>query len=162
MPVYPGAPTGQPKGAELRHRNIYDNTLVGAELFPADLARPDTYLCVLPLFHSFGQTVIQNGAIAFGGTIVMLPRFEATAALRLMVAHHVTFFGQEFKTSNLRLAKMNLAVHALEVQAARIAHAECSIQAGEIQRMAPSQRGRAQDHWHDQQHRERIADAAGH
>jgi len=29
-------------------------------------------------------------------------------------AHRVTFFGQEAKTSNLRLAKMNLAVHALE------------------------------------------------
>jgi len=90
--LYTSGTTGQPKGAELRHRNIYDNTLVGVELFGADRARPDTYLCVLPLFHSFGQTVIQNGAIAFGGTIVMLPRFEATAALRLMVAHQVTFF----------------------------------------------------------------------
>jgi len=29
-------------------------------------------------------------------------------------AQRVVFFGQEFKTSNLRLAKMNLAVHALE------------------------------------------------
>jgi type I restriction enzyme M protein len=29
-------------------------------------------------------------------------------------AHRVTFFGQEYKISNLRLAKMNLAVHALE------------------------------------------------
>ena len=29
-------------------------------------------------------------------------------------AHRVTFYGQEYKTSNLRLAKMNLAVHALE------------------------------------------------
>src|ERR1039457_1762855 len=29
-------------------------------------------------------------------------------------AHRLTFFGQEYKTSNLRLAKMNLAVHALE------------------------------------------------
>jgi type I restriction enzyme M protein len=29
-------------------------------------------------------------------------------------AHKVTFYGHEYKTSNLRLAKMNLAVHALE------------------------------------------------
>ena len=28
--------------------------------------------------------------------------------------HRVTFYGHEYKTSNLRLAKMNLAVHALE------------------------------------------------
>ena len=39
---------------------------------------------MLPLFHSFGQTVIQNGAFAYGGTVVMLPRFEARAALALM------------------------------------------------------------------------------
>ena len=90
--LYTSGTTGQPKGAELRHRNIYDNTVVGAELFSSDAARPDTYLCVLPLFHSFGQTVIQNGAIAFGGTLVMLPRFDAQAALRLMLAHDVTFF----------------------------------------------------------------------
>jgi long-chain acyl-CoA synthetase len=90
--LYTSGTTGQPKGAELRHRNIYDNTLAGDELFGADRVRPDTYLCVLPLFHSFGQTVIQNGAIAFGGTIVMLPRFEAEAALGLMLAHDVTFF----------------------------------------------------------------------
>lgn len=90
--LYTSGTTGQPKGAELRHRNIYDNTLAGAELFGADRAHPDTYLCVLPLYHSFGQTVIQNGALAFGGTIVMLSRFEAHAALRLMLAHNVTFF----------------------------------------------------------------------
>ena len=53
---------------------------------------PDTYLCVLPLFHSFGQTVIQNGGFAFGGTVVMLPRFEAKPALDLMLKHQVTFF----------------------------------------------------------------------
>lgn len=29
-------------------------------------------------------------------------------------SHRVTFYGHEYKTSNLRLAKMNLAVHALE------------------------------------------------
>ncbi|MGA8987967.1 long-chain-fatty-acid--CoA ligase [Aeromicrobium sp.] len=90
--LYTSGTTGQPKGAELRHRNMRDNALAGTDLFGADAERPDTYLCVLPLFHSFGQTVIQNGAIAFGGTVVMLPRFEATAALGLMLANDVTFF----------------------------------------------------------------------
>lgn len=90
--LYTSGTTGQPKGAELTHANMIDNAESGAELFGADASVPDTYLCVLPLFHSFGQTVIQNGAFAFGGTIVMLPRFEAGPALALMAQENVTFF----------------------------------------------------------------------
>lgn len=90
--LYTSGTTGQPKGAELRHRNMRDNALMGAPLFGADADRPDTYLCVLPLFHSFGQTVIQNGGFAYGGTVVLLPRFEAHAALGLMQKEQVTFF----------------------------------------------------------------------
>ncbi|AWB91051.1 long-chain-fatty-acid--CoA ligase [Aeromicrobium chenweiae] len=90
--LYTSGTTGQPKGAELRHRNMRDNALSGQDLFGADADHPDTYLSVLPLFHSFGQTVIQNGAFAFGGTVVMLPRFEAKPALDLMLREKVTFF----------------------------------------------------------------------
>jgi long-chain acyl-CoA synthetase len=90
--LYTSGTTGQPKGAELRHRNMYSNAVAGDALFGADASRPDTYLCVLPLFHSFGQTVIMNGGFAYGGTVVMLPRFEAEPALRTMANEKVTFF----------------------------------------------------------------------
>jgi long-chain acyl-CoA synthetase len=90
--LYTSGTTGQPKGAELRHRNMRDNALSGAALFGASADRPDTYLCVLPLFHSFGQTVCQNGPFGYGGTVVMLPRFEARPALDLMKSEKITFF----------------------------------------------------------------------
>ncbi|MDQ4052662.1 MAG: AMP-binding protein, partial [Actinomycetota bacterium] len=90
--LYTSGTTGQPKGAELRHRNMRDNALSGKALFGADADNPDTYLCVLPLFHSFGQSVIQNGGFAYGGTVVMLPRFDADAALKTMLKEKVTFF----------------------------------------------------------------------
>lgn len=90
--LYTSGTTGQPKGAELRHRNMHSNAIAGKDLFGADASRPDTYLCVLPLFHSFGQTVIQNSGFAYGGTVVMLPRFEADAALKTMAKEGVTFF----------------------------------------------------------------------
>ncbi|WP_017934404.1 long-chain-fatty-acid--CoA ligase [Nocardioides sp. Iso805N] len=90
--LYTSGTTGQPKGAELRHRNLRDNAQIGATAFGASTEHPDTFLAVLPLFHAFGQTVVQNGALAYGGTIVMLPRFEARAALGLMLKEKVSFF----------------------------------------------------------------------
>jgi long-chain acyl-CoA synthetase len=90
--LYTSGTTGQPKGAELRHRNMRDNALMGEQLFGASADQPDTALCVLPLFHSFGQTCVQNGIFAYGGTVVMLPRFEAHAALALMLQERITYF----------------------------------------------------------------------
>ena len=90
--LYTSGTTGQPKGAELRHRNMRDNASLGQEIWGIDPDHPETFLLVLPLFHSFGQTVVQNAGAATGSTIVMLPRFEAGAALRLMQDENITFF----------------------------------------------------------------------
>src|SRR5215469_7639848 len=90
--LYTSGTTGQPKGAELRHRNLRDNVMVGAQTMGASAEHPDTSLAVLPLFHAFGQTAVQNHALFYGGTLVMLPRFEARAALTLMQEEKVTHF----------------------------------------------------------------------
>ncbi|WP_020122398.1 long-chain fatty acid--CoA ligase [Streptomyces canus] len=90
--LFTSGTSGRPKGAELRHRNMRDNALAARALFDIDPSRPDTYLGVLPLFHSFGQSVVQNAAVANGGTVVMLPRFEAASALASMLRESVTFF----------------------------------------------------------------------
>lgn len=90
--LYTSGTTGQPKGAELTHANMTSNALAGRELFGCDAERPDTYLGVLPLFHSFGQTVVLNSCFAFGGTLVLLPRFDPVSALDLLEKGQVTFF----------------------------------------------------------------------
>jgi long-chain acyl-CoA synthetase len=90
--LYTSGTTGQPKGAELRHRNMRDNALLGESMFGIDPEHPETFLCVLPLFHSFGQTVVQNSGAATGSKVVLLPRFEAGAALQLMQDEGITFF----------------------------------------------------------------------
>lgn len=90
--LYTSGTTGQPKGAELMHRNLIDNVQVQSEWFGANSDDPDTRLIVLPLFHSFGQSVMQNGGIHYASTLVLLPRFEAPAALALMQKEQVTWF----------------------------------------------------------------------
>jgi long-chain acyl-CoA synthetase len=49
-------------------------------------------IATLPLFHSFGQTAVQNASIAAGGTITMLPRFTPEDALKIMERDGVTVF----------------------------------------------------------------------
>ena len=90
--LYTSGTTGQPKGAELRHRNLRDNAVACCAVAEADPQRPDTYLAALPLFHSFGQTNIQNASVLMGGTVVMMRRFEPELAATLMFQHHVSFF----------------------------------------------------------------------
>jgi long-chain acyl-CoA synthetase len=90
--LYTSGTTGQPKGAELMHSNMRSNALVCQQLFDTDPDTQETLLCVLPLFHSFGQTVIMNGGFAIGGTVVMQPRFEPVGALTLMRDEGVTIF----------------------------------------------------------------------
>lgn len=90
--LYTSGTTGQPKGAELTHANMVLNASGQPSLFGYHPDGHDTYLCVLPLFHSFGQTVTMNAGFGLGGTLVLLPRFEPQAALGLMASENVTFF----------------------------------------------------------------------
>ncbi|MBB3727080.1 long-chain-fatty-acid--CoA ligase [Nonomuraea dietziae] len=89
--LYTSGTTGQPKGAELSHQNMLMNAMVSDEMFPRTPGG-DTYLAVLPLFHSFGQTVVMNTGFRRRSTIVLMPRFEPGEALALMTKENVTFF----------------------------------------------------------------------
>jgi long-chain acyl-CoA synthetase len=89
--LYTSGTTGRPKGAELSHFNLSQNAeYVATKLM--SLGSDTVALAVLPLFHSFGQTVVQNATLRSGGTLVLLPRFEPKAALQLMHEHQVTLF----------------------------------------------------------------------
>jgi long-chain acyl-CoA synthetase len=89
--LYTSGTTGQAKGAELSHSNLVLNALTCNRLFQSRPAT-DTHLLVLPLFHSFGSTVNMNAGFASAATLVLLPRFEAAAAVKLLESESVTFF----------------------------------------------------------------------
>ncbi|CAG0948339.1 long-chain acyl-CoA synthetase [Myxococcaceae bacterium] len=90
--LYTSGTTGKPKGAELTHSNLLINcAIVVPRLVPVDAAS-HVALATLPLFHSFGQTCIQNATIALGGTFTLLPRFTPEAALEIIERDRVTLF----------------------------------------------------------------------
>lgn len=89
--LYTSGTTGRPKGAELTHYNMFSNAeCAGTKL--GNWGLEDVALCALPLFHSFGQTVLQNGVLNVGGKIVLQPRFEPKEAMQLIQDHKVTVF----------------------------------------------------------------------
>ncbi len=94
--LYTSGTTGQPKGAELTHFNIYSNSIASWNLhFPAiDFTKNEqpTCLITLPLFHTTGQTVQMNSNMYAGNRCVLLPRFEPQATLDAMVREKVNFW----------------------------------------------------------------------
>jgi len=89
--LYTSGTTGKPKGAELTHANLLANARVASGLVP--IGAETVALVTLPLFHAFGMTVMHNAVLAVGGSLVLLPRFDARTALALMARHRVTLFG---------------------------------------------------------------------
>lgn len=93
---YTGGTTGTPKGAMLTHQNISANARQINLLDPHSRANnpiapePDRILGVLPFFHVFANATVLNRTIDNGGEIVMLPRFEAKAALQAITRTKVT------------------------------------------------------------------------
>jgi long-chain acyl-CoA synthetase len=90
--LYTSGTTGQPKGAELSHANLVFNALTCNRLFGSLATDHDRHLITLPLFHSFGSTVQMNAGLATGSTLVLLPRFQADEAVRLLQREKITFF----------------------------------------------------------------------
>ena len=89
--LYTSGTTGKPKGAVLTH----DNMIWNATMTAFDVVRlepDDVFLAVLPLFHSFGQSVVLNGGFRVGATLVLMPRFDGPGALDVMASERVTVF----------------------------------------------------------------------
>ena len=90
--LYTSGTTGKPKGAELSHSNILINcAIVTPKLIPL----PDgeaRFIATLPLFHSFGQVVVQNASIATGGCFSLLPRFEPVEAFEIIERDRINIF----------------------------------------------------------------------
>ncbi|HVX33873.1 MAG TPA: AMP-binding protein, partial [Solirubrobacterales bacterium] len=127
--LYTSGTTGKPKGAELSHRNLDENSEIVSRT-TCLVEAGDVVLGALPLFHSFGQTVAMNGSLRRGACLTLVPKFDPGAALATIDRDRVThFYGvptmfgallhhperEQFDTSSLRICITGGASMPVEV-----------------------------------------------
>jgi len=102
--LYTSGTTGFPKGAQLTHFNLHSNAQFVREYMTGYQPGKRT-LAILPFYHSFGQTVVQNAALFSGATIVMVPRFDPKLVLQTIAEEHVNVIAA-VPTMLIHLARM--------------------------------------------------------
>ncbi|GAC1440855.1 MAG: long-chain fatty acid--CoA ligase [Mycobacteriales bacterium] len=88
--LYTSGTTGKPKGAELTHFQLFMNCTTAGNLFGFE--DDDIGLAVLPFFHVFGLSSVLNISVRFGGTMVLVPRFEMEPVVDAIEKHRCTIF----------------------------------------------------------------------
>ncbi len=88
--LYTSGTTGQSKGAELSHMNMFNNAMLSNLI--SNAIHEDVLCITLPLFHSFGQTVQMNAGLMRGSTLVLIAKFSPEAVLSAMEKENVTLF----------------------------------------------------------------------
>jgi long-chain acyl-CoA synthetase len=88
--LYTSGTTGQAKGAELSHLNMFNNAMLSNLIVSA--VHHDVILIALPLFHSFGQTVQMNAGLMAGNSLVLIAKFDPEVVLSAMEKENVTLF----------------------------------------------------------------------
>jgi long-chain acyl-CoA synthetase len=88
--LYTSGTTGLPKGAELTHFQLFMNCTTAGGIFGFE--PDDVGVAVLPLFHVFGLSSVLNTTVRYGGTLVLVPRFEPDAVIEAIERHRCTIF----------------------------------------------------------------------
>jgi long-chain acyl-CoA synthetase len=88
--MFTSGTAGSPRAAMLTHGNLRANIDQMQAVEAVARHRDDTTLCVLPLFHIFGLNVVLDPALLVGATVVLVERFDPTAAVESISEHRVT------------------------------------------------------------------------
>ncbi|KPK79295.1 MAG: hypothetical protein AMS25_13190 [Gemmatimonas sp. SM23_52] len=85
--LYTAGTTGKPKGVMLTHANLVRTNGVTAEAL--GLTKEDKVLIAVPMFNIFGLGALIS-ALTVGATVVLMEKFDAGAALELVVETKAT------------------------------------------------------------------------
>ncbi|HEX6119737.1 MAG TPA: AMP-binding protein, partial [Dongiaceae bacterium] len=89
---YTGGTTGVAKGAALSHANVEINAQQVSLWFTDCPEAGVRSLGVLPLFHAFAMTCVMNWSLSAGAEMVLVPRFQPEALLKLIEKKRPTAF----------------------------------------------------------------------
>lgn len=90
MILYTSGTTGNPKGVMLSHRNIYSNSESFSSVL--EFGEEDSFVCVLPLFHTFAMTVVIFGAMVKGSKVLLHPQFVPQKVMEEFVKEKSVIF----------------------------------------------------------------------
>lgn len=85
---YTSGTTGHPKGCMHSHRNVMFTADAGMRWLKMRV--DDIVMAAVPMFHVTGMQRCMNGPIALGNTIVLMTRWDAECAARLIARFRVT------------------------------------------------------------------------
>ncbi|WP_185806929.1 long-chain-fatty-acid--CoA ligase [Bacillus sp. HMF5848] len=89
---YTGGTTGFPKGVMLTHKNLVSNTLMSkAWMYKCEKGK-ESVMGIIPFFHVYGMTTVMNLSIMQGFKMILLPKFDATDALKTIEKQKPTLF----------------------------------------------------------------------
>ena len=89
--LYTSGTTGYPKGAMLSHDNLLSNAIDSS--CNIRVTHKDTFICILPLFHSFAATVCMNMPLFVGAKIVIMKSLKPfKRVIRAIRKNRVTVF----------------------------------------------------------------------
>ena len=89
MIIYTSGTTGKPKGAMLTHKNFISNVEQCIRMVPS-LSRKDSFLCLLPMFHSFAWTVCVVLPLYLGTYLVVIESIQPFGDVIKQIMKHRT------------------------------------------------------------------------
>lgn len=90
--AYTSGTTDEPKGVMLSHKALVANVIQLRHWITDAREGREVILCAIPLTHSYGMTACMNLGIVLGATLVLLPRFDTSEALRSIRRARPTLF----------------------------------------------------------------------
>jgi long-chain acyl-CoA synthetase len=89
---YTGGTTAQSKGVMLSHRNLVANALQTRHWLPEAVEGRERFLCVVPIFHSYGLTGALNVPVSLGAALILKPQFQVLDILKTIRRYQPTIF----------------------------------------------------------------------